>query len=332
MPTACSVHRSCGLAEYVALLLARSRLSKSVFVYSLIYANKFVELKLSSNSDCCNKATRQRADSVPNCAHCMFLGALMIAFKFTHDNVYKMKYWSEWSGLNIPAIVKLELATLEALNFELMVDTAQFDSWAHAYSEQTNMPGQTSLYSAIMLYFLVIRRLHVPSERRPTTPLSPAPCGYHPIPASRRASVDSICSTSSGSVTPDSPYYDLCRTPSYQTTPRETGVFSPPQTPSPQIPLSSTLNHVVVIKNNVHMVDQYRVCQPTPSSNMQPSYIMTDHQNNVYTTQQRQHFRFSPYSRHHGVTSNMTNMTHLQNMSVAQAPPMPMVYVPFQAV
>ena len=99
--TVCSAHSSSSLAEFIAYILAQSRLSKSVFVYALLYTHRFASSmeaptmapsKLPQTD--CTRHMRVHPDSLPLCSHCLFLGTLMIAFKFTNDNCYKIKYWA----------------------------------------------------------------------------------------------------------------------------------------------------------------------------------------------------------------------------------------------
>lgn len=235
----CAAHRDFGLPEYVAYVLAQSRLSKSVFVYSLIYAGKFVHLRQQAPHG--SSRCRAAADMIPECEHCMFLGTLMIAFKFTHDNCYKLKYWREWARMEIPEIVKLELATLQALDYNLVVEQSSFDRCAQTYSDQCGKPGNTSLYAAVVLYLYTVRQLRqVVAVQAPPTPCaSPEPFANH----SRRGSVDSGIFPDTGALLTPEPTF-TCGRPETPTAEDDgLGVdATPPYTPS-QHTSGSSLRH-----------------------------------------------------------------------------------------
>jgi hypothetical protein len=101
----------------------------------------------------------------------------MIAFKFTHDNCYKLKYWSEWAGMCKADIVSLELLTLQALNYELVVGNDDFDHWARAYSERCRQPHSSSLTAAVIVYVLVVRRMKSTTSVPQDMPASPTVFG-----------------------------------------------------------------------------------------------------------------------------------------------------------
>jgi hypothetical protein len=201
----------------------------------------------------------------------MFLGSLMIAFKFTHDNCYKIKYWAEWSNLSKAEIIALELKTLQALGYELIISHAEFEQWAQVYSERCNQPNHTSLFAAVVLYLFAMRRMH--STDIATQPRAPTPrhldrsdfrLSFDYGECSRPSSPDSAIG-SSEAPTPDAfiaaerfPAFNFAtagHTPTIAHYP--TGVFVP-TAPMFAIPQSSAMHP----QRHGHRYEPYARCPP----------------------------------------------------------------------
>lgn len=220
MGSACDAHRGCGLAEYVGSILAHSRLSKSVFVYALMYSNTFASHRADIALSCRQPGYRSLTErehatlKISSCAHCMFLGSLMIAFKFTHDNCYKIKYWAEWANMEKADIITLELTTLQALGYELVISNDEFEQWAQVYSERCSQPNHTSLFAAVVLYLLVVRRMHSVDSLHASRVATPRRLDR----ANSRLSFSSESVGASGPSSPDSAIGN-CETPVQNTSP-----------------------------------------------------------------------------------------------------------------
>lgn len=275
MSSACAAHKSYGLSEFIASILCQSRLSKSVFVYALLYTHRFtsVRLALAESGRCGSKAG---VDALPACPHCIFLGTLMIAFKFTNDNCYKIKYWAEWSKMSRSEITRLEIAILTALNYECVMPQQDFDQWAHIYSTRAARPDSTSLYAAIMLYAQAIRRLH-----RATVALEEQRAAYQQcatravdlhtgyraadcVPGVAYASTESlVCGRKSETCTPS---------------PTSMGIITPPATPACVVPLSSEsaqhYHHPHTVPEHYH---RGSVCVPSSAPLVHQHYPVSQH-------------------------------------------------------
>lgn len=331
---ACAAHREFGLPEYMAYVLAQSRLSKSVFVYSLIYAGKFVHLRQQAPHG--SSRCRAAADMIPECEHCMFLGTLMIAFKFTHDNCYKLKYWRDWARMEISEIVQLELATLQALDYNLVVEQSSFDRCAQAYSDQCGKPGNTSLYAAVVLYLYTVRQLReVLAVQAPPTPCaSPEPFDQRCGTGSRRGSVDSAIFPDSGALTPEPTF--TCRPESPPAEDDGLAVDStPPYTPQ----------HNLSGGSSDQLLDLYHRAAPTAIAPRPYYHEQQQQQASMYSSsaphfEQQQYYRAQPsyaHSRHAPYTR-----PHVAPVPIRPAPcaaaqmasayPVPIAYYPIDTI
>eukprot|EP01135_Chromosphaera_perkinsii_P010572 Nk52_evm10s2171 gene=Nk52_evmTU10s2171 len=117
-PTCCAAELKRGRSVFnfvKCITSAMPKISRSVFIVSLIYLSRY------------RKATIHYTSI--RCGHCLLLTAIILSSKYLNDFSYVNKDWAKAAELSLSQINMLESYMLKAIKFELFVSPSEHDLW-----------------------------------------------------------------------------------------------------------------------------------------------------------------------------------------------------------
>ncbi|KAF5376866.1 hypothetical protein D9615_007265 [Tricholomella constricta] len=117
--------------QFMQKLLETTQVSQSVIVLSLHYIYRL-------------KDRNRFTPAQPGSEFRIAVAGLMMANKFLDDNTYTNKTWSEVSGIDLTEINRMEREFLMAVDFNLYVDKATYESWMNLLKGLVNAKDRDS--------------------------------------------------------------------------------------------------------------------------------------------------------------------------------------------
>ncbi|CCH58109.1 hypothetical protein TBLA_0A03090 [Henningerozyma blattae CBS 6284] len=116
------------ISAFLTQIIKRSKLSKSLVLYSTLYASK-----IFSKHQC-------NSPEFANCSKRILLLSIIIAHKFNNDNTFSIKTWSQISGLKSTELINMERWCLQTLDYNLNIDPIalkKFNIFIRSLNERT---------------------------------------------------------------------------------------------------------------------------------------------------------------------------------------------------
>ncbi|KAG5643051.1 hypothetical protein DXG03_001629 [Asterophora parasitica] len=142
--------------SFMQKLLETTQVSHSVIVLSLHYIYRLKDR---------NRFTPAQQGSEFRIA----VAGLMMANKFLDDNTYTNKTWSEVSGIDLTEINRMEREFLMAVDFNLYVDKATYESWMNLLKGLVNAKDRDSRHFRKSRGLRSSKHAHPPSTSGPAS-------------------------------------------------------------------------------------------------------------------------------------------------------------------
>ena len=135
------------LRTFIQETLRQSRTSFSTLQVAMYYL-----ILIKAHVPECDFTMEQPTDThslrVLQCGRQMFLAALILASKYLQDRNYSARAWSNISGLKVREINTIEIAFLQAVDWQLHVEAKKFERWQMIVMSHTPPLPASGFYHA----------------------------------------------------------------------------------------------------------------------------------------------------------------------------------------